>query len=115
MDDENADPIAKLTQAWLAARTELASIEAAGHPDITDRFGRVWTWRGKSLYRHCGNAAPEHMIQDFGLPTQAALDNPNYDLCAICLNGRERHVKACRREWSCSHATCARMHAAKDD
>ncbi|MFI9123827.1 hypothetical protein ACIGW0_31300 [Streptomyces bikiniensis] len=94
---------------WQAARAELAELERAEHPDLTDRFGRVWTWRGRGdLYRHCGNAAPAYMIDQFGIPSQRVLDNPNYDLCVICLAGRTRNVKKCRPEWNCSHKVCSR-------
>lgn len=108
------NPIAGLVNDWTNARAELHELERAEHPDVTDRFGRVWTWRGKDLYAHCGIAAPKDMIDDFVLPSQTALDNPNYDPCDICLDGRDRHVTACKREWECSHATCARIHAAED-
>ncbi|MEU8840283.1 hypothetical protein AB0D97_14280 [Streptomyces roseus] len=93
-----------LVSTWRAARAELAALERAEHPNITDHLGRVWTWFGRGdTYRHCGNAAPSYMINNFGLPTQAALDNPNYDLCDICLDGRERNVPDCKPEWNCSH------------
>lgn len=107
-------PVVGLVAKWQSARAELAELERAEHPNVTDRFGRVWSWWKGDLYRHCGNAAPKHMIGDFGLPTQAALDNPNYELCDTCLDGRERHVTACKREWKCSHAACARIHLSED-
>jgi hypothetical protein len=104
--------VGRLLAEWIALRAELAEMERAEHPDITDRHGRVWSWVSKNLYRHCGIAAPANMINQFGLPTQQMLDNPNYgELCAICLAGRERHVPACRPEWgTCSHV----MHQAPD-
>lgn len=102
--------VSDLIVDWQAARTELWEMEKAEHTDIVDRFGRVWTWKSNDTYRHCGNAAPAHMINDFGLPTQAALDNPNYDLCSICIGGRERKVPACKPEWNCSHT----MHQASE-
>ena len=95
----------ELLATWQATREELRAIEAAEHPDITDRFGRVWVWKSRDLYRHCSTAAPAAMIDGFGLPTQAALDNPNYVLCDICLAGRERNVPACKPEWNCTHTT----------
>lgn len=102
--------IEDLITSWQAARALVAEIERAEHSDITDRHGRVWTWRGRGdTYRHCGNSAPVYMINDFGLPTQAALDNPNYDLCGICLSGRTRNVPDCKPEWNCSHT----MHQCK--
>ncbi|MGW6789973.1 hypothetical protein [Streptomyces chartreusis] len=97
--------VANLIAEWQNARAQLAAIERAEHPDVVDRHGRTWTWVSKDLYRHCGNAAPADMINDFGLPSQKVLDNPNYgELCEICLNGRQRHVPDCKPEWNCSHA-----------
>lgn len=89
---------------WQLARRALADIDRAEHPDVTDKFGRTWTWWKGELYRHCGNAAPEDMISHFELPTQRALDNPNYSLCDICLDGRTRNVPDCKSEWNCDHA-----------
>jgi hypothetical protein len=80
-------------------------MERSEHPDITDRFGRVWTWKPRDLYHHCGTACPAYMIGNFGLPTQRALDNPNYELCAICLDGRSRNIRPCTAEWNCTHTT----------
>jgi hypothetical protein len=98
------DSVSALIDRWTSAREELAAIERAEHPDIVDQHGRTWTWRGRGdLYRHCGNAAPDHMINDFGLPAQSALDNPNYDLCDVCLDGRKRNVPDCDPSWDCSH------------
>lgn len=109
---EATEAVRGLVDAWLQARADVAAIERAEHPDITDRHGRVWTWVSGDLYRHCGNAAPEHMINWFGLPSQEVLDNPNYgDLCGICLNGRERHITVCRPEWNCSHIPCGWIRA----
>lgn len=88
-----ANPVAGLVGRWLTTRAELHAFERAERPDVTDLFGRVWTWWKGDLYRHCHNAAPKHMIETFGLPTQALLDNPAYELCAICLDGRERRVE----------------------
>jgi hypothetical protein len=95
--------VSELITQWRISRDELVALERAEHPDIIDRFGRVWTWKSRDLYRHCGNAAPAYMINDFGLPAQAALDNPNYDLCAVCVDGRTRNLPACRPEWGCTH------------
>ncbi|OSC76475.1 hypothetical protein B5180_01590 [Streptomyces sp. BF-3] len=106
--------VSELITQWQESRAALAELERAERRDITDRFGRVWTWRGRGdLYRHCGNAAPAHMIAQFGRPTQAALDNPNYDLCDICLDGRTRNVRKCRPEWKCSHQVCRSVAAYK--
>jgi hypothetical protein len=96
--------VSALIAEWTASREAVAAIERTEHPDIVDRFGRTWTWKGRSdTYRHCGTACPVDMINDFGLPTQRALDNPNYDLCDVCLDGRKRNVPDCKPEWNCSH------------
>lgn len=105
--------VAQLIASWQAARAELAAIERAEHPDITDHHGRVWTWRGRGdLYRHCSLAWPEEFVRNnrHGLPTQAALDSPNYDLCDLCLGGRTRNVPDCKPEWNCTHT----MHQGTD-
>lgn len=96
-------PVQALITSWQAARAELKALEAAEHPDITDAFGRVWVWKARDLYRHCSTAAPADMIGHFGLPSQAALDNPNYILCDVCVAGRQRNVPNCKPEWNCSH------------
>lgn len=108
---EATERVGQLLADWQAARFELAEIERAEHPDITDRFGRVWTWKSKDLYRHCGTACPAYMIDGFGLPTQRALDNPNYDLCGICLDGRTRNARRCKPGWNCDHKWCAQAGA----
>jgi hypothetical protein len=102
----SVEAVSKLIADWQGARAALGEIERAEHPDITDRHGRVWTWVSKTLYRHCGNAAPSYMIDNFGLPSQRSLDNPNSDPCDICLNGRTRNVRMCLPEWQCSHKAC---------
>jgi hypothetical protein len=101
------EAVGRLIADWQDARAALAELERAEHPDITDSHGRVWTWRGRGdLYRHCGIAAPADMINNFGLPSQRSLDNPNSDPCGICLDGRERRAPKCRPEWNCSHKWC---------
>ncbi|MEV4939619.1 hypothetical protein [Streptomyces zaomyceticus] len=103
--------VTRLIAEWQLARSELAELERAEHPYITDRFGRVWRWKGRGdIYVHCGSAVPKSFLDDgrMGLPAQRALDNPNYDLCGVCLDGRQRNVKVCTPEWGCSHKTCQR-------
>jgi hypothetical protein len=103
---EVTEAVGRLIGEWQTARATLAELERAEHLDITDRHGRVWTWWKGDIYRHCGNAAPADMINQFGLPSQRVLDNPNYgELCGIRLDGRERNVPDCWPEWGpCSHA-----------
>lgn len=104
------EAVGKLISKWQDARTALVELERAEHPDITDPYGRVWVWKpGRGdLYRHDGMAFQGDWLREpgrIGLPSQAVLDNPNYDdLCGICLNGRTRNVPDCRPEWNCSHA-----------
>lgn len=77
--------ITRLINEWQSARLALQEIERSEHPDITDRYGRVWAWKSKDLYVHDGCLAfPEHMIQDLGLPSPVLASNPNYRLCEIC-------------------------------
>ena len=101
---EGQAAVSRLLADWQAARAALAEIERAEHPDITDRFGRVWTWRWGDLYTHCGSAVPADWVPTWGLPSQRALDNPNYDLCDICLNGRTRNVPDCKPGCNCTHS-----------
>lgn len=58
------------------------------HPDITDRFGRVWVWKDRDLYVHDGLIAiPEDFIRhkDMQLPNRKLKGNLNYaGLCEIC-------------------------------
>ncbi|WP_327379392.1 hypothetical protein [Streptomyces sp. NBC_01212] len=96
--------VSELITQWQESRAALAELERMEHPNIVDGYGRTWTWLGRSdTYRHCGTACPVDMIECFGLPSQRALDNPNYGLCDTCLDGRVRNVPDCRPEWSCSH------------
>lgn len=77
--------------AWQQARRDVREWERAEHPDITDRFGRVWVWKDGDLYTHDDTLAfPRAFLDDrIGLPRPGlADDNPNYSrLCDIC-----RHV-----------------------
>lgn len=77
---------ASLVGEWLQARAELQAVERAAHPAITDRFGRVWTWKIDDLYTHDGTLCfPSDMIASAGLPSTRCADNPNYaNLCDIC-------------------------------
>lgn len=83
--------IRQMIDNWQAARAELAAIERAEHPDITDHHGRVWTWWKGDLYRHCSLAWTRGMVLDgrHGLPTEKARSNPNYHLCAVCRGGEQ--------------------------
>lgn len=76
----------KLVADWTEARRELAELERAEHPDITDRYGRVWTWLAGELYRHDETLAfPKAMIDGARLPSPDLANNPNYSkLCATC-------------------------------
>ncbi|MGW2213238.1 hypothetical protein [Streptomyces sp. NPDC001781] len=102
------EAVGRMIGEWTAARAALTELERAEHPDITDRYGRVWTWKpgGGDVYRHDSMAFPRTLVESgaIGLPSQSVLDNPNYgELCAVCLDGRERNVPDCRPEWNCAH------------
>jgi hypothetical protein len=93
--------------AWQAARAALAEIERAEHPDITDRLGRVWTWMQGEVYTHCGMAYPGGWVAAMSKPANRyMLDNPNYDLCDLCLAGQARNITVCKPERHCSHRAC---------
>jgi hypothetical protein len=103
---EATEAVGRMVDEWATARAALAELERAEHPDITDRYGRVWAWKSGDIYRHDGMAFPRALVESnaMGLPSQSALDNPNYgELCTVCLDGRERNVPDCRPEWNCSH------------
>jgi hypothetical protein len=75
-----------MVEDWRATRAELAALERAEHPDITDRRGRVWIWSSGDLYHHDGLLGfPKALIADLGLPSPRLVDNPNYaGLCDVC-------------------------------
>lgn len=78
--------VGDMIDEWQALRAELAALERAEHPDITDRFGRVWVWKSGDLYSHDRTLArPRDHIDQIGLPSARLADNPNYaGLCARC-------------------------------
>ena len=74
---------------WLDLRNQVAELDRASHPDITDRYGRVWVWVWSSddLYVHDETIAiPHGWIASWGLPAPGLADrNPNYaKLCSVC-------------------------------
>jgi hypothetical protein len=80
-------PASLLVREWQTARAALAEVERAEHPDVVDRFGRVWSWVSGDLYRHDCLAWTLDMVHDrhCGLPPAKLADNPNYtSLCSIC-------------------------------
>lgn len=46
-----ADIVSALVDRWREVRHEIAELEAAEHPNITDKQGRIWTWWKHDLYR----------------------------------------------------------------
>lgn len=107
---EATEAVGRLIGEWQDARAQLSELGRAEHPDIVDGYDRTWTWKPGhgDVYVHDGMAFPGDWLKEpgrIGLPSQKVLDNPNYgELCATCLNGRERHVPDCKPEWNCSHA-----------
>lgn len=79
-----------LLAEWAAARAAIKAAEAAEHPDLTDKFGRVWVWKSGDLYVHDCLAWPADAILSdrIALPSPSLKDNQNYRLCGVC-----------RREW----------------
>jgi hypothetical protein len=72
---------------WLDLRQQIAELDRASHPDITDRYGRVWVWSSGDLYVHDETIAiSRDWIASWGLPARGLADrNPNYaKLCGIC-------------------------------
>lgn len=80
------DVTGALIADWQAARKALRAIEEAEHPDLTDAFGRTWRWMDGELYGHDKMAWTKAMVlaPGIGLPSQYALENPNYAWCAVC-------------------------------
>lgn len=83
-----SNPVARVMDEWVALRQVMAEQDAADHPDILDRFDRVWSWVSGDLYRHDDTLAHTRMMidhPDVGLPSPLLADNPNYaGLCDIC-------------------------------
>jgi hypothetical protein len=78
---------AGLLDRWLESRAVLRLLDEAEHPDIVDKYGRVWTWMDGEVYRHEGMAWPKWAFDDpdsYGLPSPELANNPNYQLCEIC-------------------------------
>lgn len=84
----SANAVGRLIAEWQAARAALAELERSEHPDVTDRHGRIWTWRGGDLYTHDNTlAAPLDFVTSptLGLPKPQCAENPNYArLCSVC-------------------------------
>lgn len=65
-------------------------LPGTAHPDITDRFGRVWVWKHSDIYTHDDAIALTEDLLLTGyarmsLPHRKLRDNPNYaGLCGIC-------------------------------
>lgn len=80
------NPVPEMIDAWMSIRAELHALEKAEHPDVTDRFGRVWTWWKGDLYGHCSMAWTQDMItaESIGLPTIHYTG-----MCDICCAGHE--------------------------
>lgn len=78
--------IGAVLEEWLAARARLRLLEELEHPDVVDEYGRVWVWRSGDLYAHDDTLAlPLALIEGYGLPPAALVENPNYaGLCALC-------------------------------
>ena len=80
------DAVSSLIDEWQQLRAEMRAIEVAEHPPITDKYGRVWTWKDRDLYVHDQLAFTADMVRSerVGLPKAMLRDSPNYRLCGIC-------------------------------
>lgn len=111
--DRGTQVVSRLVAEWREVREEIKQLGSKMHPDIVDRFGRTWVWKWDDEqgcnYVHCGRLVPAEWIEGIGTATRAMLDNPNYDLCPTCIDGRKRNITPCDPLWKCSHAVCAEM------
>jgi hypothetical protein len=84
--DKGRAAIGALVDEWLTALGNLRALEETEHPDLIDVLGRAWKWKAGDIYTHDGMAWPETFITSpsMGLPGPVALENPNYQWCAIC-------------------------------
>lgn len=85
--DQAHAAVTGMLSAWSELRALAAELGAAEHPDLTDRFGRTWTWWSGDLYIHDGAlAGSADQIAAWGLPEPGLAErNPNYaGLCAVC-------------------------------
>ncbi|WP_285554843.1 hypothetical protein [Actinoplanes regularis] len=75
-----------LVAQWPAAQQGLREVEKALHPDLTDVFGRTWTWVAGDLYRHDSMTWTKTMVLSPKLrgPSTDALNNPGSEWCARC-------------------------------
>jgi hypothetical protein len=73
---------------WAESRALLAEVERAEHPDVTDKYGRIWAWSPGhgDIYVHDQMAWPLSSILSptSGLPSAELRSNSNYSLCDIC-------------------------------
>jgi hypothetical protein len=78
--------VRSLLAEWKASRAALARLERAEHPDLVDRFGRVWAWESHDVYVHDQLAFPPDAILSprLRLPSATLADSPNYRLCDVC-------------------------------
>ena len=83
---EQRPAVSEMIEKWISVRAELEALERAEHPDITDKYDRVWVWKSKELYTHCGMAWTQGMI-DKGLFT---LPRVHYaGMCSTCCAGHD--------------------------
>lgn len=65
-----------------------SSLPNTSHPDITDRFGRVWVWKSREIYTHDNVLmVPREFIErsEINLPHKRTANNHKYaGLCEIC-------------------------------
>lgn len=97
--DRAAQVVEDLLSTLAECRAEIRHLDRLEHPPITDRFGRVWTWRSGDFYVHDDALCfprdwilGENGSPPIGLPSARLADNPNYTLCDICRSQWEETV-----------------------
>jgi hypothetical protein len=87
-----SEVMAGLVGEWQASRESLRETERGAHPDLTDVFGRVWTWISGDLYQHDSMTWTSAMVGSPSLrgPSSDALASPNYTWCTRCREVAQR-------------------------
>jgi hypothetical protein len=116
--NDATEAVGRLLADWTATRMVLAELDREAHPDITDGFGRVWTYKpggGDPIYVHDSlagfndsGAGPQIMTPR--LPPETLADNWNYHrLCEICTREWSPEAKAKHAQNAIDYADYERL------